>query len=200
MSLVMVGYGPDPGTVAALCLMRTRTAIQNELDATAPLCESLRVTAKIRRAKTLPAKIGQTAPTRPRKSCDIIAFPVFERHGDQILKWLSAIAREDPARRTVARVVKSMRFEVANLERVRNSVRHKSLAGLVTYAANALEDREWDGARYLLTTALGLMTPSSDRATFREGREGAIARQFPPLAETAVAELPLDAVTGTITG
>jgi hypothetical protein len=139
----------------------TRNVNQNELDEISQPCESLRVTAETRQAhaRTLQAKNRQTAPVRRRKPCRIIAFPAFERHGDQILEWFSAISGKEPSPTAVVRLVKSMRCEVARLERVRKSARHNNLASLVRHAANALETSEWDGARYLLITALGLMTP-----------------------------------------
>ena len=93
-----------------------------------------------------------------RRSSRVIPFPVFELYGDQILEWLSAIDGNKPTRRTVLRVVKSMRCAVANAGRVRNSMRHSNLADLLRHAANALEAAEWDGTRYLLITALALMT------------------------------------------
>lgn len=135
--------------------------------------------------------------TRTRRSCGVITLPLFERYGDQILEWLAAIDEAEPARQNVMRVVKSMRCTIERTERVRNSVRHSNLASFVRHAARALEASEWDGARYILVTAMALMNARTASApSFRECFE---VRQFPLPAGSAAA-LPPDAAMGIVTG
>ncbi len=99
----------------------------------------------------------------------MIAFPVFEDHGDQILEWLSEMGPGNPGGRTVARLARSMRSAVLEIGRVR-SIRHSNLAGFLEHAADALEAGEFEGARYLLMTAHALVAARAVRAgNFREG-------------------------------
>jgi len=130
------------------------------------------------------AKIRQFAPVdsdpSPRQTerrGSVIAFPSFECYGDQILEWLAAIGEREPAPRTVARLARSMRCTAAEIERVRNSLRHSNLASFMRHAANALEAAEWEGARYLLITSMAVMTARA--VTARELREVGELRQFP---------------------
>jgi hypothetical protein len=131
---------------------------------------------------------------QPSRKNNVIAFPVFEHNGDQIREWLSDIGERTPTRRTVLRVVISMRFAATKVERVRNSLRHTNLAMFLRHAANALETSEWDGARYLLLTSLALMAV---RAVSPAGfAEIAAVRQLPLV--TGLDELP--AAMGIVTG
>ena len=105
--------------------------------------------------------------TRPD---NVIAFPVFEDHGDQILEWLSEMGPGNPGVRTVARLLRSMRSAVLEIGRVRNSLRHSNLASFLKHATNALEAGEFEGARYLLMTAHALLAARAVTAgNFREG-------------------------------
>ncbi len=113
------------------------------------------VTAGTRQSKTAHSGRKTRGGTQ---SCEVIPFPVFENYGDEIVDWLSALGHRKPSARTVARVVKSMRTAIVQLERVRKSGRHCNLASFLRHAADALEASEWDGARYVLKTASALMT------------------------------------------
>jgi hypothetical protein len=141
-------------------------------------------------------KIREIAPILTRRPCDVIAFPVFERYGFRILEWLTAIGEEAPPGRTAARVVRSIRFTTAEIERVRNSSRHSNLATFLRHAANAMDACEWRGATYILMTALAcLEVPSA--------RSGHTVRQLPLPGETTASEemkLPPEVVMGIVTG
>lgn len=148
-------------------------------------CESLRVLAK-------------SSPNRPPRPGNVVAFPVFERHGDQILDWLLDLGEQKPEHRAVTRVLRSMRRTAARLERVRNSMRHSNLASFLRHAANALEASEWDGARYLLMTSHALMTT---RAITGGGFPAVAALRYLPLPEAATRdEPPAGVLIGIVTG
>ena len=51
-------------------------------------------------------------------------------------------------------MVPAMSAGVAALQRVRNSLRHERLAEFVYFAAEAIKSGEYEGARYILLTAL----------------------------------------------
>lgn len=121
----------------------------------------------------------------------MIALPVFEHYGDRIEEWLSAIG--DPSRAPVPRVTRSMRRTAAEVERVRNSARHRSLAEFIRHAANALDAAEWDGARYLLQTAHALMAV---RSAPEGGWTGRAVRQLPLSARPGLADARIGIVTG----
>ena len=127
-------------------------------------------------------------------SCRVIAFPVFEQSGDQILEWLSTMGRGEPGKRTVARLIRAMDSAAGELERVRHSARHSNLATFMRHAAKALESSEWNGARYLLMTAYALMPACGD------GVSGtAQVRQFPARNDAAATTVG-GALMGIVTG
>jgi hypothetical protein len=134
----------------------------------------------------------------PRKRTHVIAFPVFEAWGDQILEWLSALGEQTPTRTAVRQVTRSLLCAVARMERVRNSTRHANLARLLRHTVEALWAREWEGARYLLMTgsALVYVTAAPPDARLDGPEAGGVVFQFPLLPETAAAE----ATTGMVTG
>lgn len=153
------------------------------------------------KAKTVPTAPLPSgfATRRTGRSHLVVAFPVFERYGDQIDEWLGAIDRSESERRTDGRIVKSMRRAVAKIERVSKSRRHTNLASFLRHAANALEASERDGARYLLMTALALMpAPPVPRSL----RGGAVVIQLPVRVDVdaGASELTPDAVMGMVTG
>ena len=153
------------------------------------MCEGLRVIAKIQRVARTDSGLARVS--RP---VNVIAFPVFEDHGDQILEWLTEMGPGNPGARTTARLLRSMRSAVVRIGRVRNSVRHSNLASFVKHAANALEAGECEGARYLLMTAHALMAARAVTAgNFRQPRE---CRQFSFPAGTAAATPATEIVAG----
>ena len=93
---------------------------------------------------------------KPSGNRRVIAFPAFERYEEQIEDWLSAIGERTPGARPSLRVLRSIQRTLAEVERVRNSPRHSNLASFLRHAANAIHDMEWDGARYILMTALAV--------------------------------------------
>jgi hypothetical protein len=146
------------------------------LDARGPPCESLRVIADV----------CQTVPSRPslrsrqarvsragRATRGVIVFPLFDHYGDQIRDWLAKIGDEDCRPEAVARIVRSIRRTAGNVERVRNSQRHRNLASFLLHAANALEASEREGARYILAVALAV----PDFAFREEEKPGLAVRQ-----------------------
>jgi hypothetical protein len=146
------------------------------------------------KAKTVPTAPLPSgfATRRTGRSHLVVAFPVFERYGDQIDEWLGAIDRSESERRTDGRIVKSMRRAVAKIERVSKSRRHTNLASFLRHA-------ERDGARYLLMTALALMpAPPVPRSL----RGGAVVIQLPVRVDVdaGASELTPDAVMGMVTG
>jgi len=137
------------------------------------------MTAKVRQTEVRGAGLAQTRFTlaRSARTRKVIVFPVFEHNGGQIREWLLDIGDREPSRRTVIRLLKSMRRMATTIERVRNSMRHSNLARFVRHAANALEASEWEGARYLLIMSITLMTA---RAAPAKGfGEVATVRQLP---------------------
>ena len=100
---------------------------------------------------------------------------------------------ERPTRRSVTRLIKSMRCTIQKAESVRNSMRHRNLASFVRHAANALEAAEWDGARYILMTSLALLATRGVTNGAFPG--GATIRQF-PVPTGMVVEATMGIVTG----
>jgi hypothetical protein len=142
------------------------------------------------------AAITRKSATR---KCGVIAFPVFERYGIEIEEWMSALSTDRPSIRSVTRVVKQMRVGLAELERVKGSVRHSNLAGFFRHIISSLEASEWDGARYLLLTSLAVMSArpmaSGKVQTFT------VIRQFPRRANAVdIAELSAGPVIGSVAG
>lgn len=104
------------------------------------------------------ADVGLKPRSRPGgRRARVIPFPSFDAHGGQIDEWLSAIGESEPGVQAAAEVLRSIRRTLAGIEQVRNSPRHTNLANFLRHAANAIEGREWDGARYILITALAIM-------------------------------------------
>ena len=125
----------------------------------------------------------------------VVAFPNFDRYGDHIQEWIAALAAPSPGVSAAARIAKDIRRVAAEVERVRNSLRHGNLANALWHAANALDTGEWVGARYLLITAFALMAGCAVR-----GASGVALIQFPVAAEATTVKLPAGVVTGIATG
>jgi hypothetical protein len=126
-----------------------------------------------------------TPRARKRSASEAIAFPRFDCYGDAILEWHSAIdsAVSDPAtaRQISASVSASMERAIRQVERV-GSARHRNLATFIRHALVALNDAEWDGARYILLTAFAALSAGA----VSEGPSG-ILLQFPaPAAKTGI--------------
>lgn len=127
------------------------------------------------------------------KQSGVVAFPVFERYGEQIREWLSTLNDGSPGRRTLARIARQSRCMASKAGSVRNSPRHANLAGFLRLAANALDEEETDGARYLLMTALALMG-----ACAAQTHTANPVIQFPAAAEEST--VAADAATGIAAG
>jgi hypothetical protein len=147
------------------------------------------------------ARAGTSSRKTPRKRVGVIAFPVFESYGDQIVEWLSALGDQKPNRIAVERVTLSLRRAVASLELVRNSPRHTNMACLMRHTLEALRASEWEGARYLLMTAFALMSARVLRtgACLNDPVAGGAVLQF-PLPEMPTELTTEEAVTGIVTG
>ena len=134
---------------------------------------------------------------RPRvaaRSRRVIAFPVFENHGDQILEWLSEIGQPEQPPRLAARLVKSMRRSATELERVRHSIRHRNLATFLRHAISAVECSEWEGARYILMTGFAFMSARNS-----SNPESAVL-QFPMRADAVTVDPDAGVAIGIVTG
>ena len=149
-------------------------------------------------AKTKRARPTQSASRPEARSSTIIAFPVFERYGDQILEWLSELNSGAPDRRTATRLASSMRRTIGEMDRVRNSPRHSNLVTFLEHAIGALKIFEWDGARYLLMTSLAVMTTRS--GTHDDLPARATVRQLPLRTEATIAGLAPNVTMGMVTG
>lgn len=120
-----------------------------------------------------------------QRGANVVELPVFEGYGERIEDWLARLGAPQ-AGGSVSRIAGAIRRTAAEVERVRQSPRHASLAELLWRAANALDDAERDGARYLLMMALALLSGSAAGAQ----------------AKPAVTQLPVvdDAITGMAAG
>ena len=151
-----------------------------------------------------PRKIGlRNTSIRSRvsaRSGGVIAFPVFENHGDQILEWLSEIGQPElrPRPRLAARLAKSMRSSATELERVRQSTRHSNLATFVRHAICAVENSEWVGARYILMTAFAFMSTRNPVSVPTSNVPAVL--QFPMRADAVSVESPAGVAMGIVTG
>jgi hypothetical protein len=134
------------------------------------------------------------------RSASIIAFPVFENHGDQILEWLSELGQPElrPQPRLAAKLVKSMRNSATELERVRHSMRHSNLATFVRHAISAVECSQWDGARYILMTAFAFMSTRSIDPNKRASESAVL--QFPMRPDAVSVESAAGLAMGIVTG
>ena len=138
-------------------------------------------------ARRIRARSGP-AERRAESPAPVVAFPVFEDYGERLSEWLTAIDVVRPGWRPVA-VVRSIRRTAAQIERVRNSLRHSNLAQFLWHAANALEAGQWDTGRYCLMTAHALLHASAIPASAK--CRGDRVLQLP---------LAVFAVTGITTG
>lgn len=131
-----------------------------------------------------------------------IAFPVFERYGDRIMECLAALGDGKPSRAAAKRVTRSLWSAAASAERVRNSARHANMACLMRHTLEAMGASEWEGARYLLMTALALMNvravPAGGWLNSPEG--GGVVVQFPLPPARTTEPATEEATTGTVTG
>jgi len=96
-----------------------------------------------------------------RRSRRVVVFPVFENYGDMILEWLSALDNGEPRSGTVSHLAGAIERAIQQIERVRNSARHRNLATFLRHAVLALQSSEWDGARYILMTAFAALAASA---------------------------------------
>jgi hypothetical protein len=164
--------------------------------------ESLRVTARDKKVRR-PGRERVSSRETLRPCGGAIAFPVFESYGDRIMECLAALGEGKPARAAAKRVTRSLLSAAASAERVRKSPRHSSMACLMRHTLEAMRATEWEGARYLLMTALALMNaravPAGGWLNSPEG--GGVVLQFPlpPAARTTEPETE-DATTGMVTG
>jgi hypothetical protein len=151
-------------------------------------------TATIGHAGRAQTALPRCRTTPPRT---VIAFPVFERHADQIEEWLAAIGDCALTNGRVLQIAKTMRSLAAKLARVEGSVRHQNLASFVGHAANSLEASEWQGARYLLITSLALLSANPSFASWQP----AVVRQLPLPAPDVPEEAELaEAAMGIVIG
>jgi hypothetical protein len=74
-----------------------------------------------------------------------IPFPVLDDLQYHVIEWADG---------RPANVVQEMKQAKANLQRVKGSRRHQKLAEFLHHAITAFENREPEGARYILLTAM----------------------------------------------
>jgi hypothetical protein len=91
---------------------------------------------------------GTKRTTRPHPA-QVVAFPRFDENGACVFEWLGQV---DEGRIDAA--VLSLCEAHRKLCRVRHSPRHIRLAEFLHHAILALQSGEFEGARYILMTAL----------------------------------------------
>jgi len=85
-----------------------------------------------------------------------IAFPVFDDNGELIINWVEGLYQGQGKA-----VIPAMTAAHAQLNKVRNSLRHERLADFLHHAILAIESDEFEGARYILLTTLAAFGWSS---------------------------------------